>query len=281
LPVCFFLELSPSEVRKINIYEKHYRRYLFERSRRNRLAKQQRGTTRKARDRWRAKNWYKVLAPDMFGGTEMAETLTDEPSKLIGRSLPISLMDLTGDFSKQHIKIKFRITTVRGDEALTVFTGHSLTSDYIRRLTRRKHSKMDGVYDVQTKDGYIIRIKPMAITEKRIQSSQERILRKITGDTIENFASTATLSELVKAIISGELAKNIFKKCKPIYPIKRVEVSKSQILKRVEGEEEIPGIFDKPEEELEVVEKPEEGADETPEIPAEDAVEEPTEEVPE
>jgi small subunit ribosomal protein S3Ae len=206
------------------------------------LAKQVRGTTRKARDRWKAKNWYKVLAPDMFGGAEMAETLSDEPSKLIGRSLPISLMDLTGDFSKQHIKIRFKITTIRGDEALTTFMGHSLTSDYIRRLTRRKHSKMDGVYDVQTKDGYVVRVKPMAITEKRIQSSQERVLRKLTGDTIDEFAKTSTLSELIKAIISGDLAKNIFKRCKPIYPIKRVEISKSEILKRVEGAQDIPDI---------------------------------------
>ena len=241
------------------------------------MAKQQRGTSRKARDRWKSKNWYKVLAPDMFGGGEMAETMADEPSKLIGRNLPVSLMDLTGDFSKQHIKIKFRITNVRGDEALTIFTGHSLTSDYIRRLTRRKHSKMDGVYDVQTKDGYIVRIKPMAITEKRIQSSQERILRKITGDTIGDFAKTATLSELIKAIISGDLAKNIFKKCKPIYPIKRVEVSKSEILRRIEGAVDIPDIFAKAEE----AEAPEGTAPEGAEnAPTEVSVEPPTEEEP-
>jgi len=241
------------------------------------LAKQQRGTSRKARDRWKAKNWYKVLAPDMFGGDVMAETMADEPSKLIGRNLPVSLMDLTGDFSKQHIKLKFKITNVRGDEALTIFTGHSLTSDYIRRLTRRKHSKMDGVYDVQTKDGYIVRVKPMAITEKRIQSSQERVLRKITGDTIKAFARTATLSELIKAIISGDLAKNIFKKCKPIYPIKRVEVSKSQILRRIEGAVDIPDIFAKAEDEQ--AEGSEEAATEGgEEAPTEEKVEPPAEE---
>ena len=135
---------------------------------------------------------------------------------------------------------------------------------------------MDGVYDVQTKDGYVVRIKPMAITEKRIQSSQERILRKITGDTIGDFAKSSTLSELVKAIISGELAKNIFKKCKPIYPIKRVEVSKSQILKRVEGEEEIPLIEEVTEDEEEE-ETPVEEAEVTEE-PSEEVTEEKIEE---
>ena len=239
------------------------------------MAKKQRSATRKARDKWKTKTWYKVLAPDMFGENEMAETLADDPSKLVGRTLHISLMDLTGDFSKQHIKLKFRITSVRGDQALTLFTGHSLTSDYIRRLTRRKHSKMDGVYDVQTKDGYIVRVKPMAITEKRIQSSQERVLRKITGETIQKFASRATLSELIKAIISGDMAKLVFKKCKPIYPIKRVEISKSEIIKRIEGAEDVPDIFEKPDEETvgpeegpppeEGTEGPAEGPVDTPE----------------
>jgi small subunit ribosomal protein S3Ae len=206
----------------------------------------------------------------MFGEAEMAETLTDDPSNLIGRTIPVSLMDLTGDFSKQHIKLKFRIHNIRGDQALTIYTGHSLTSDYIRRLTRRKHSKMDGVYDVQTKDGYVVRIKPMAITEKRIQSSQERILRKITGDTINDKAQKSTLSELVKAIISGDLSKEIFKKCKPIYPIKRVEISKSEIKKRIEGDQEIPLVVGSEEE-------PSEEGEPTPE----EKVEAPTEEAPE
>ena len=204
------------------------------------MAKTQRNVIRKAKEKWKTKTWFKVKAPEMFGEVEIAETPADEPDKMIGRAVPVSLQDLTGDFSKSHIKITFKIKSLRGNEAITVFDGHVLTSDYVRRLTRRKHSKMEAVYDVQTRDGYVVRIKPMAITEKRIQSAQERLIRKLTGDTIAEIGGGSTLAELVKSIISGDLSKAIFKKCKPIYPIKRVDISKSQILRRVEGAVDIP-----------------------------------------
>jgi small subunit ribosomal protein S3Ae len=96
------------------------------------------------------------------------------------------------------------------------------------------------VYDVKTKDGYIIRVKPMAITERRIQSSKQKLIRKIAGDVIGGEAELQTLSEFVRGIISNELAKKIFRACKPIYPIKRVEISKTVILKVAEGEEVPP-----------------------------------------
>jgi len=231
------------------------------------LAKQQRSTTRKAKEKWKTKTWFKVLAPDMFGGNEIAETPADEPQKMIGRIVPVSLQDLTSDFSKSHIKLTFTITNLRGNEATTVYQGHTLTSDYVRRLTRRKHSKMEAVYDVQTRDGYIVRIKPMAITEKRIQSAQEKLLRKLTGDTITKMGQSSTLAELIKAIIGGDLSKAIFKACKPIYPIKRVEISKSRILRRVEGAQDIPLEEIKKEGEVPAPVAPEGGA--APAAPAE------------
>jgi len=220
------------------------------------LAKQQRSMTRKAKEKWKTKAWFKVLAPEMFGGGEIAETPADEPTKMIGRIVPVSLHELTGDFSKSHIKMTFIINNLRGNEATTVYQGHTLTSDYVRRMTRRKHSKMDGVYDVQTRDGYVVRIKSMAITEKRIQTAQEKLLRKLTGDTITKLGSSSTLAELVKAVISGELAKSIFKACKPIYPIKRVDISKSRILRRVEGAQDIPLITEEKKKEGETAAAP-------------------------
>jgi len=232
------------------------------------LAKQQRSTTRKAKEKWKTKAWFKVLAPDMFGGQEIAETPADEPTKMIGRIVPVSLHELTGDFSKSHIKLTFTITNLRGNEAITVYQGHTLTSDYVRRMTRRKHSKMDGVFDVQTRDGYVVRIKTMSITEKRIQSAQEKLLRKLTGDTIKNLGGSSTLAELVKAVISGDLAKAIFKACKPIYPIKRVDISKSRILRRVEGAQDIPLIEEEKKKEGEAAPAPEGGAAPAPVEPA-------------
>ena len=190
---------------------------------------QQRPSARKVKDKWRAKEWYKVFAPDMFGGQQIAETVSAEPSLLQGRVVSVSLQDITGDFSKMHIKLNLRINRVAGFEAHTEFVGHDITSDYIRRLTRRKHSKMDGVFEVRTKDGYTVKVKPMAITEKRIQTSQQKAIRHLMSGVVSNAAATQTVSELMKDVLSGDMAKLIFKECKPVYPIRKIEIRRTQI----------------------------------------------------
>ena len=190
-----------------------------------------RTTARKVKDKWRSKEWYRILAPDMFNSAQIAETLSDEKEKLIGRVTEVTLQDLTGDFSKMHIKLQFKINEVSGFDAHTQFVGHTLTSDYIRRLTRRKHSKTDGVFDVQTKDKALLRVKPMAVTEKRIQVSQQQAIRSIMGKIINKEAKGRVSSEFIRELLSGNISKTILKACKPIYPLKRVEIRKSEVLR--------------------------------------------------
>ena len=194
--------------------------------------KASRAEARKVKDRWKSKVWYSVYAPEIFGASVIGETLADSPEKLDGRVSSITLQDITGDFSQMHVKLSFQINRVVGLDAHTSFVGHDLTSDYIRRLTRRKHSKMDGIFDVTTLDGYKLRIKPMAITERRIKSSQQHAIRAEMDQVVAEMTGRATLPEVIKAMISGEMSKSIFRKCKPIYPIKRVEIRRSQILGR-------------------------------------------------
>ena len=186
--------------------------------------------SRKVKDRWKAKEWYKIYAPRMFNQAQLGETPSADATNLIGRTTEATVHDINGDFSKMHVKLKFRVQDVTGFDAHTVFVGQDLTSDYIRRLTRRKRTKTDHVIDVRTKDGYLIRVKPMSITEKRIQSSQETALRTIMDDEMRKIGEEKTISEIVKAIIDGEMAHRLGTVCKVIVPIKRVEIRKTEVL---------------------------------------------------
>jgi small subunit ribosomal protein S3Ae len=190
-----------------------------------------RTTARKIKDKWKAKNWYNILAPPSFDNITIADTLSDNPNKLINRVTEVSLQDLTNDFRKSHIKLFFKINKIEDNNALTQFIGHELTSDYLRRMIRRKRSKIDGVYDVNTRDGAAIRVKPFATTDKRIQNSQKKIVRDTMKQTIYDQAKISTLSEFIQFIIDGKLGSEVYKKCKKLYPVKRVEVNKTEVLK--------------------------------------------------
>ncbi len=191
--------------------------------------KKSRAAARKIKDKWKAKVWYNLLAPEMFNKQLLGETPSDTPDKLVGRVAEVTVQDLTGDFSKMHIKLQFRVNQVQGQDALTQFVGHDMTSDYIRRLTRRKRTRTDLTVDVTTKDNWRIRVKPMAITDRRIQSSKQRVIRGIMTKVIADTAAKQSVGEFVKGIISGDLAKSIALGCKPIHPVSRVEVRKSEV----------------------------------------------------
>ncbi len=191
--------------------------------------KKSRAAARKIKDKWKAKVWYNLLAPEMFNKQLLGETPTDTPDKLVGRITEVTVQDLTGDFSKMHIKLAFRVSQVQGQDALTQFVGHDMTSDYIRRLTRRKRTRTDLTIDVTTKDNWKIRVKPMAITDRRIQSSKQRVIRGIMRKIVVDTAAKQSVGEFVKGIISGDLAKAIALGCKPIHPVSRVEVRKSEV----------------------------------------------------
>lgn len=185
---------------------------------------------RKMKDKWRAKNWYNIVAPPSFDNVTIADTLTDDPDKLINRVTEVSMQDLTNDFRKSHITLHFKIHKIIESNAQAQFIGHSLTSDYLRRMIRRRRSKIEGVYDVDTKDGAIIRIKPFATTDKRIQNSQKRIVREAMKKTIFDQAKTTTLSEFVKYVLDGKIGSDIYKNCRKLYPVKRIEIYKTEVV---------------------------------------------------
>jgi len=243
-----------------------------------------RTTTRKVKDRWKSKNWYNVLAPPTFDNVTIAETLADTSEGLINRVTGVSLQDLTNDFRKSHITLFFRINKVEATNAHTEFIGHTLTSDYLRRMVRRRKSKIDGVYDVTTRDGAVLRVKPFATTDKRIQSSQKKVIREAMKKTIFDQAKTNVMSDFIKIIIDGRMGSEIYKNCKKLYPVKRIEIYKTEVVTQptitIEEEkpkkEEVKPKETEKKEKKEEVKEPEAKKEEKPteEIPKESAVKE-------
>jgi small subunit ribosomal protein S3Ae len=191
-----------------------------------------RTTARKVKDKWKSKAWYSILAPPMFNKVQIAETLAEDANKVLGRVASTNLSDLTNDFKLMHIKMDFQVTSVNGTNADTKFIGHSLTSDYVRRLIRRNHSKISCVHDVTTKDGAVVRVKPFAVTDRRAQSSQQTQLRNIIGQKLQEEAGDKTMSAFISELLDGKLSAKLYKACKPIYPLRKLEINKSEVFQQ-------------------------------------------------
>ncbi|MCS4542222.1 MAG: 30S ribosomal protein S3ae [Euryarchaeota archaeon] len=184
----------------------------------------------KAKDVWRTKSWYTILAPKMFGQAEIGETPADDPNKLIGRTIESTLKDLTGDFTKQNIKLMFQVNNIEGATAHTKFIGHKLARDYIRSQVRRGSSRVDAIVDVTTKDGYKLRIKGVAFSAHRANTSQEDSIRVTMINVIEKASSEKNYEQLIQEIVLGKLSEDIRRQVKLIFPLRRIEIRKTELL---------------------------------------------------
>ncbi|MGC8999012.1 MAG: 30S ribosomal protein S3ae [Candidatus Bathyarchaeia archaeon] len=190
-------------------------------------------STKKVRDRWRSKIWYTVVAPPYFGNVELGAIPADEPEKLIGRVMEVTLYDITGDFSHQYMKLYFQITQVEGKTARTMFKGHEYSRDYLRSLVRRRTTKVDGIFNVSTKDGYRFRVAVCAFTLTRIKTSQERAIRKIMAKIVEEKSAALTMDQFVQEMVLGKIASDIYNEARKIVPLRHVGVRKSKLLMQV------------------------------------------------
>ena len=73
------------------------------------MAKKQR---RRVRDTWKEKSWYTIKTPVAFGDKEIGTTPARDPELVYGRTVEVTMRELTGDFSKQYIKLQFEVNDV-------------------------------------------------------------------------------------------------------------------------------------------------------------------------
>ncbi len=179
---------------------------------------------------WREKEWYEVMAPPMFGGQKIGETLTTDPSQLQGRVFETTLGDLIEDFSKSHIKLYFQVKEVKDRQATTAFIGHDMARDYIRSQVRRRAGKVDDIATLVTKDGYKLRVSSMVTTLRRVQSTKLDAIHKDMRKVVEAKASERTFDQFVQEAILGKLSADIYKEARKYCPIRRVEVYKSKVV---------------------------------------------------
>lgn len=186
---------------------------------------------RRVRDTWKEKSWYTIKTPLAFGDKEIGETPSRDPDFLIGRGVEVTMRELTGDFSKQYIKLRFEIDNVTGNTGNTKFTGHKTTTDYVRSMIRRGTSRIDASVSVKTRDDRKVKLHVLAVTTRRAKSSQQKYMREIIEELLTNAASEKSFDELIESSVNGKLASEVYHRAKKIYPLKRVEIIKSKVLK--------------------------------------------------
>ncbi|RQD83974.1 MAG: 30S ribosomal protein S3ae [Methanocalculus sp. MSAO_Arc2] len=180
---------------------------------------------------WKAKNWFKVYTPEVFGKVYIGDVVSADTNNLIGRVMQVSLGEITQDYSKQYIKMLFRINNVAGDAAYTEFIGHEVTRDYLRSHVKRRTSRIDTTITLNVQGGRDIQVTITCFTLNRAKLSQVHAIRAKMTEVVQRLASEMDYDTFAKAVVGGDVSREVFKESRTIFPIRRIDVIKTEAVR--------------------------------------------------
>ena len=193
--------------------------------------------TRKIKDKWKEKRWVKVLAPDSFNNVPIAYVPITDDENAKGRVIEVTLFDiLKGDPSQHQYKIFFQIDKITKEKATTIFKKYEYAKEFLRSLIRRGPSKINFVLDTKTKDGYIFRIKVIALSHRELNTSRKHALRIIAKEVIEKTVPHMTIDQFVQASCYGKINSDIMAATKKIIHLRHVGLEKVKLTRTAEAE---------------------------------------------
>ena len=191
----------------------------------------------RVKDKWREKRWVTVNAPDSFNDVPIAYVPITSDENAEGRVIEVTLYDiLKGDPSQHQYKIYFQINKVDGDKASTIFKRFEYSKEFLRSLVRRGSSKINFMIDVKTKDGYIFRIKIIALTHRQLNTSRKHALRLIAKDVIEKTVPEMTVEQFVQATCYSKINSDIMAAFKKVIRVRHVGLEKVKLIRTAEKE---------------------------------------------
>jgi len=191
----------------------------------------------RTKDKWREKRWITVNAPESFNVVPIAYVPITDDENAIGRVLEVTLYDiLKGDPSQHQYKMYFQIDKVDGDKASTIFKRFEYSKEFLRSLVRRGSSKINFIIDIKTKDGYIFRVKVIALTHRQLNTSRKHALRLIAKDVIEKTVPEMTVEQLVQATCYSKINSDIMAAFKKVIRVRHVGLEKVKLIRTADKE---------------------------------------------
>ena len=179
------------------------------------------------------KQWYDIVTPEMFGKKVIGETLSADAKSLVGRTLNVSLVEISHEYQKFYIKLRLQVDHVESNKAHTTLVGHECLRERVYRMVQRHGRRVDVVQDVVTKDGKKVRVKTVFMLIQRVGKSTKDAARKMAKDMVDEATKNMTFEDLINNIIAGDIQHDIRKECSKIYPIGSIEIRKTELEKLV------------------------------------------------
>ncbi|MCL4344591.1 MAG: hypothetical protein JRN26_05785 [Nitrososphaerota archaeon] len=185
----------------------------------------------KVKDKWKAKEWVDVFAPENLGNINVARIPVNEDGSAVGRVVPVSLYNIFNENPEyNNIKLMLQIVKADGQRASTVIKSIEYAREVYRSMVRRGSSLIEWVGTYNTNDGYKVRLHIAVFTPERINWSKMRIVRLAMEKFLSETVTNMTYDQLINSLLTSKLLDELSENVKKLHPVKNTLLVRMRLL---------------------------------------------------
>ncbi len=170
------------------------------------------------------KKWYPIYGPKLFGNQLIGECPVLSAEDMKGKYINANLSTIINNMKRQNMSITLRVKSVQDGKGFTEIIGLELVQGFVKRLVRRNRTKVDDSFVAKTKEGTLVRVKPIVMTNSNCLRSTATQLRAATKKFLTERIASQTFIENIDDILSFRVQKNAKEVLSKIFPIRSVDI---------------------------------------------------------
>ena len=191
---------------------------------------------KKSKIKIKKKIWCKIVAPKSFGSKEIGESYVTKAEDTLNRNMTISLRELTCSMRDQNVKVKLLLSELDGQQIKTKTVGYGVVANFVKKLVRKRTSRLDDVYILRTKDGQAVQLKTLIVTYNRINRSMGLVLRSKLKAMITEELVKGNFDEFVSKVVGIKIQSAAKRAINKMYPVKEVLIRGMELVDEKKAE---------------------------------------------
>jgi len=169
------------------------------------------------------KKWISIFAPSEFGKKELGEAYVLDSQDLVGKEVRVNMMSVAKT-RNSNIRLTFKVSAVKDGSGVTELISYKMLPGYVKRMVRKRKSKIDISHVIKSKEGKDFTIKYIILTRGKVSKGILTAIGKSARELVSSETGKKSSNGLFDEIINYSLQKGMKKKLSKIYPIGVFEV---------------------------------------------------------
>ncbi len=171
------------------------------------------------------KKWVTIIAPKLFNEAVLGEIPTIDMKTLLGKLITVNMMNITRNPKLQGINLKFAIISLQSNDRVgTELVGYEIIPASIKRMVRRRKSRIDDSFSVMSSDERKVRVKPFILTLNKANQSTNTAIIRATREFFIRTIAKSNYETFIKSLVTKKVQKELYDSIKKIYPIAVCEI---------------------------------------------------------